>query len=83
MENPPFELRFKKTCFKVPYQSKKGAKRAMRRLLQEKHRKELDHVYYCEQCSQWHITSMDRVLANSIEKAKAKKKNVQMFVFPK
>lgn len=73
MENPPFELRFKKTCFKVPYKTKKGAKRAMRRLLQEKQRKKLDHVYYCEECSNWHITSMERWMADAVKRSKEKK----------
>lgn len=60
MAEVPFELKFKKTCFKEPHKTKKGAKRKIKKMI-GKTKKVLDHVYFCEECSCWHTTSLERI----------------------
>ncbi len=74
MENPRFELKFKKTCFKKSYPAKKIAKKAMLELRKVAKRENLDHVYFCQECSGWHITSMSRSLSEHTNAQKRKNK---------
>ena len=53
------KLTFKKTCFKKPYISRKVAKSEMKRM-NHNYKFEAKDVYFCEECTAYHITTMER-----------------------
>ena len=72
MEELGLPRKFTGKCHKVDYRSRKSAKAAMKRLNREE-KYSLNHVYFCDICSSWHVTSMDRKTSERINKKKARR----------
>lgn len=52
------ELKYKKTCFKLHFNSRKEAKHYIKKNIgNSKLTKPLLDVYFCEECQCWHTTS--------------------------
>lgn len=67
--------KYASTCRKVCYASKKAAKAAMKQINRTQ-KFSLDHVYFCDICSHWHVTSMDRDRAKEWSRKKENAKSV-------
>ncbi len=64
MANPTFNQKCGKAC----HSSKKIAKASMRALNKtlQYRQKKLTGVYYCDVCSHWHTTSIDKTISRQI-----------------
>lgn len=56
------EQRFKRTCFKVHFQSRNEAKKVLKMLKQNPDGRYANNetVYFCKECLAWHTTSMGK-----------------------
>ena len=52
-------------CGKKVYLSKSDAKKGKKRL-NKKYNKQLTNPYYCDECSNWHLTSMKKNSSRSL-----------------
>jgi hypothetical protein len=63
----------KKRCTKVTYETVEKAVRAMNILNGNNLcQKKIKNYYYCEECSSYHLTSMDKQLAKIVNQKKYK-----------
>lgn len=61
-----------KPCYKKCHITRHEAKEALKRLNRDKGWHNKGDVYYCEQCSHYHITSWDKGRCRDLKKAKLK-----------
>ncbi len=62
------------TCFKQCYATRREAKQARRKLNQKYGDNGLTSIYWCEACSNYHLTSMPKFTRPAMRKNKNKKK---------
>jgi len=46
-------------CGKKVYKNRKSAKKA-KKMLNKNYKEQATNEYYCEECSSWHLTTMDK-----------------------
>jgi hypothetical protein len=55
-------------CFKVCYQSRKQAKKALKEQNTTKKRFNLTDVYWCDKCRSYHLTSMGKQRSRDLKR---------------